>query len=73
MERLTIQEKHNSNILYVVSVVLFQFDYSQKSIIAKDLIDNTSIWNYDLNGYNYYSYADFIAESFNYDYVWLVS
>ena len=70
---ITVKEKHNSNILYVVSVILFQFDYSQKSIIAKDLIDNTSIWNYDLNGYNYYSYADFIAESFDYDYVWLVS
>lgn len=72
---ITVKERHNSNILYVVSVTLFQLDYSLKSITVKDLIDNTSIWNYDLNGYNYYSYADFIAESFDYDYdyVWLVS
>lgn len=70
---ITVKERNNSNVLYVVSVILFQFDYSQKSITARDLIDNTSIWNYDLNGYNYYSYADFIAESFNYDYMCLVS
>ena len=70
---ITVKERHNSNVLYVVSVILFQFDYSLMSITAKELIDNTSIWNYDLNGYNYYSYTDFIAESFDYDYVWLMS
>ena len=70
---ITVKQKRNSNILYVVSVVLFKFDYSLDFITAKDLIDNTSIWNYELNDYNYYSYADFIAEDFKYNYVWLIS
>ena len=43
---ITVKERYNSNILYVVSVILFQFDYLQKSIIA---------------------------ESFDYDYVFLMS
>ena len=39
----------------------------------KELIDNTSIWNYDLNAYNYYSYSNFVAESINYNYVWVIN
>ena len=70
---ITVKQKQNSNILYVVSVVLFKFDYSLDFITVKNLIDNTSIWNYDFNDYNYYSYVDFIAEDFEYNYVWLIS
>ena len=51
----------------------FKFDYSLDFITVKNLIDNTSIWNYDFNDYNYYSYVDFIAEDFEYNYVWLIS
>lgn len=69
---ITVKQKQNSNILYVVSVVLFKFNYSLDFINVKNLIDNTSIWNYDLSDYNYYSYADFVAENLEYDYVWLV-
>ena len=36
--------------------------------------DSTAtIWNYDLNAYNYYSYSDFVAEGINYGYVWFIS
>ena len=69
---IIVKQKQNSNILYVVSVVLFKFNYSLDFINVKNLIDNTSIWNYDLSDYNYYSYADFVAENLEYDYVWLV-
>ncbi len=27
----------------------------------------------DLNRYNYYSYSDFVAESINYNYVWVIN
>ena len=27
----------------------------------------------DLNSYNYYSYSDFVAESINYNYVWVIN
>lgn len=27
----------------------------------------------DLNYYNYYSYSDFVAESINYNYVWVIN
>lgn len=70
---IMVKQKQNSNILYVVSVVLFKFNYSLNSVIVKDLIDNTSIWNYDLNIYNHYSYADFVSESFDYNCSWLIS
>ena len=74
---ITVREKVNSKILYVVSVKLFKFNYLLNSISAKDLIDNTSIWNYDLNDYNYYIYSDFVAESFDYrfdyNYIWLIN
>ena len=70
---ITVREKVNSKILYVVSVKLFKFDYKLSTISVKELIDNTSIWNYDLNSYNYYSYSDFVAESINYNYVWVIN
>lgn len=70
---ITVREKVNSKILYVVSVKLFKFDYKLDTISVKELIDNTSIWNYDLNAYNYYSYSDFVAESINYNCVWIIS
>ena len=70
---ITVREKVNSKILYVVSVKLFKFDYKLDIISVKELIDNTSIWNYDLNAYNYYSYSNFVAESINYNYVWIIN
>ena len=74
---ITVREKVNSKILYVVSVKLFKFNYLLDSISVKELIDNISIWNYDLNDYNYYSYSDFVAESFeygfDYNYSWVIS
>ncbi len=70
---ITVREKVNSKILYVVSVKLFKFDYKLSTISVKELIDNTNIWNYALNDYNYYSYSDFVAESINYNYIWIIS
>ncbi len=70
---ITVREKVNSKILYVVSVKLFKFDYKLDTISVKELIDNTSIWNYDLSAYNYYSYSNFVAENMNYQYIWMIS
>ena len=70
---ITVREKVNSKKLYVVSVKLFKFNYNLNTISVKKLIDNTCIWNYDLNAYNYYSYSDFVAEGINYGYVWFIS
>ena len=70
---ITVREKINSKILYVISVKLFKFDYKFETISVKELIDNTSIWNYDLNSYNYYSYSNFVAEGLtHYSPIWII-
>lgn len=63
---ITVRQKLNSNILYVISVKLFKFDYMRKSISAKELIEDVSIWDYDKSDYNYYSYADFVEDNLEY-------
>ena len=70
---ITVKEKTNSKILYVISVELFMFSHHKKSISVKDLINNTNIWNYDKQKYNHYTYKDFIAENIDYEYTYIIS
>ena len=70
---ITVKERINSKILYVVSVNLFMFNYSEKDILVKELIENINIWNYDLKDYNHYSYSDFVAENIDNSYTWLIA
>ncbi len=70
---ITVKERINSKILYVVSVNLFKFNYKKNDISVKTLINNIDIWNYDLKNYNHYTYNDFVAENIDGDYIWLIA
>ena len=70
---ITVKEKINSKILYVVSVTIFSFDCLKDNITVKELINNVNIWNYDLQKYNHYSHRDFVAEYMEYNDIWLIA
>lgn len=69
---ITVKEKINSKILYVISVQLFPFNYFKKDIKVKELMENINIWNYELNEFNHYSCNNFIADSID-EYVWIIA
>lgn len=59
---ITVREKIDSKILYIVSIEIISCIASkEKTISLSDLMSNIKLWNYDKKDYEIYSVADLVC------------